>query len=520
VGKKMGRIYKNLSFISLQLLVLTFLLIQNSVFASEASGGDPAGFLSWGAGARSLGMGKAYTAVSDDASATYWNPAGLASISQNEIGSLYSSLYEDTTLSYFGLAYPTMFGGTYGINITMLSSGNFIKTDNNNFPVGEFSDAQKSVGLSYGRYFNNKLAVGISLKNLTRTLDNNSDNSILLDAGSKLTVNDNLCLALVMQNIFSLKSGDTSDNFPLVYKLGGALKLFDKRITLAADIDNTPATWHLGGEYLLGITALRAGFDPEEITLGMGLNIKTIKIDYAYANHQELGSSSRFSIGLIFGTNWTEKKNAIVESFLADAKTDFENYKFESASIKILKAHKVNEQDENILNMLQQTKAIGDIFGDNLSISKQTKIDLLIKEAVNHFTSDDLIMAKDKLIYALALDNSRTDALGLLKVIQKNPQFAGKEEEFVVGRNHVTEKLAIALKNFYEGDYELCIVKCEEILTLDNSVSTVYSRMGSAYWMLGKEENAKNSWNKALILDPNNEDLKKAINATSKMVNK
>src|SRR5689334_1884558 len=42
-------------------------------------------FAGLGVGARSLGMGLAYTGVANDFSATYWNPAGLAQARMNEV---------------------------------------------------------------------------------------------------------------------------------------------------------------------------------------------------------------------------------------------------------------------------------------------------------------------------------------------------------------------------------------------------------------------------------------------------
>jgi len=51
-------------------------------------GGRPDTFLSYAASARSLGMGKAHIGVADDASAIYWNPAGLQQIKRPDVVSL------------------------------------------------------------------------------------------------------------------------------------------------------------------------------------------------------------------------------------------------------------------------------------------------------------------------------------------------------------------------------------------------------------------------------------------------
>ena len=56
-------------------------LCPGASFADKFAGA----FLEGGAGARAIGMGNAFTAVAADPSAIYWNPAGLASTTHNEL---------------------------------------------------------------------------------------------------------------------------------------------------------------------------------------------------------------------------------------------------------------------------------------------------------------------------------------------------------------------------------------------------------------------------------------------------
>lgn len=75
----------------------------------------------FGVGARAIGMGEAFTAIADDASAVYYNPAGIAQLDHNEIfwtsGSYYRSMPYTGFFSfimalgnqYFGLSYLRLF---------------------------------------------------------------------------------------------------------------------------------------------------------------------------------------------------------------------------------------------------------------------------------------------------------------------------------------------------------------------------------------------------------------------------
>lgn len=55
-------------------IFLCYIFLQNS-FGQEIT--NAASFLKIGAGAKAISLGGAFVAVADDASAGYWNPAGL-----------------------------------------------------------------------------------------------------------------------------------------------------------------------------------------------------------------------------------------------------------------------------------------------------------------------------------------------------------------------------------------------------------------------------------------------------------
>jgi tetratricopeptide (TPR) repeat protein len=73
---------------------------------AEGDAGQAGAFLRYGVGGRALGMGRAFVAISDDASGMTWNPAGLLGAKQFEIGTMYSNMYFDSRFSHFGAVLP------------------------------------------------------------------------------------------------------------------------------------------------------------------------------------------------------------------------------------------------------------------------------------------------------------------------------------------------------------------------------------------------------------------------------
>ena len=69
-------------------------------FASDGGAGQAGAYLKMGVGARALGMGGAFVAVSDDATASYWNPAGLAKLQKDQASFMHAKLKLDRNFDF------------------------------------------------------------------------------------------------------------------------------------------------------------------------------------------------------------------------------------------------------------------------------------------------------------------------------------------------------------------------------------------------------------------------------------
>ena len=88
----------------IKLLILFLLCFFNHViYAEDRYAGD---FLSLGVGARPLGMGGSFSAISDDSTAAYWNPAGLGGLHRSEITFMRSTINDLDSYSFVNYIHP------------------------------------------------------------------------------------------------------------------------------------------------------------------------------------------------------------------------------------------------------------------------------------------------------------------------------------------------------------------------------------------------------------------------------
>lgn len=322
------------------ILTLAALLIPMGIYAKPFGKVGTAGlqFLKIGVDARAIGMGEAYTAVTDDISSVYWNPAGLAPSYQNQVFFSHTN-WVASIMQEFAAATYTNGVSTLALYGTVLHMDDMEITDEDAFGhTGEyFTCSDMAMGIVYGQQFTDKFSAGVGIKYLRENLHEYSVNSYAVDVGSMYNTGyKNIKIGMALKNFgpdihyevdddgdglvnedpFDLFDNDgdgiidedrpeMESKIPLHFSLGvsGDLMRTDTSyVIVSAQLDNVidrMETWNLGTEYKLGNLFLRGGYqfgyDAAGYSAGAGWQVPTslgiFNIDYAYTNMGLLAES-------------------------------------------------------------------------------------------------------------------------------------------------------------------------------------------------------------------------------------
>jgi hypothetical protein len=229
-----------------------------------------------GVGARAEGMAGAFVAVADDASATYWNPAGIAT---GAIFDLQLSAGSGSTV-FIGAALP-MLGASYYRTRQLIAlptvSGSPDRQNEGSGEVQIRTLTTTNVGVTVVQTIVTGLVIGTTAKVVRGSIDNFERHSTVdLDAGAMLSVWD-VRFGLAARNLREPEFQTASGAVPLKrqFRVGAALapRALPTGVhgpyTLALDVDlTTTPDFHgdrrmaaVGGEYWIakGLVGARGG---------------------------------------------------------------------------------------------------------------------------------------------------------------------------------------------------------------------------------------------------------------------
>ncbi len=291
---------------------------------------------SLGAGARGLALGGAVVAGPFDATAAYWNPAGMNRLSGRSITAMHAETfgsllnhdyvgYTDArprpgaTVRAFGF-YGYYLGGG-GIKITQLNEYD------RPYVVSEESHGDLLLGAALAGRIRDRIDFGLTAKIIYRDIGTESGYGLTLDAGALYDPYPWATVGLMVTDIttgfirYSGKTFDSGSNTETIYptvKPGLMLRRsysdFTGRFTMSGDIKfeslkEAAQYWsgplsvdsHFGGELgYRGAVFGRAGFDIGRFTAGGGVDVHNISVDFAWLHHSDLDETFRVSAAYRF----------------------------------------------------------------------------------------------------------------------------------------------------------------------------------------------------------------------------
>ncbi len=307
-------------------------------------------FLTIGVGARANAMGGAFASVASDVTALYWNPAGIAKLSGNQIALIHSDWIADLRHDFIGLSVSLGGLGTVGFQLNALTMDDLaVRTPEFPEGTGELASSyDMALGLAYARSLTDRLSIGGSVKYVKSQLWHMSAQTVAFDCGVILTnIFDVIQLGASMTNMGGKMRYGGRDNFvyhdirPSEYgnneKIDAELKTGSYNLPVAfrsgiSVIVNKKSRWplllavefyepsdnvrslNLGGEWgFYDKVFLRAGYnslfeeDSERgLTMGGGLKLQIPKsaveilLDYSYEDFGVFQNAQKFALGIAF----------------------------------------------------------------------------------------------------------------------------------------------------------------------------------------------------------------------------
>ena len=300
-------------------LLLTLLL----ALTPAAKAGETGAVLKIGVGARAVGMGGAYTALADDETALYWNPAGLSDLSRRELSAMHAEMTAGVRYDYAGFAQPTKLG-TFGASAGYLSQGAMDARDENGHQTGSFGASDSVVSLGYAAKLVPGMRLGGAVKFIDSRIANYTANGFAADfgaqyAGERFGPGVPLFGAAVQNLGPGMRYADQASPLPLTLAAGLGYRL-PAGMTLALDFKQRPnggtSEVDVGTEYaMFSSLALRLGYGSNHAAVadqtkglsaasgfaaGFGLKLSGYTLDYSMTPFGELGNVQRFSLGARF----------------------------------------------------------------------------------------------------------------------------------------------------------------------------------------------------------------------------
>ncbi len=430
------KLYTRTTFV----LVLMLVSLSNTSAWAQDDGGARS-ILADGAGNRALGMGGAYVAIADDASAAVWNPAGLGFVQRREFQATHTDLMGlGFNEQYASFVLPSWRWGAASLTFRRFGvDGIEGRDDRNILTDADLSDSETELSLGYGRGFGEAWSLGAALKLRSQNLAGFSDSGLGVDLGATVRPlvvlgsssqrAQDLTLGIALRNAVepSLRLNEEPVKDPAGVRIGGAYRWrFGRQgeVLTAVDVEKTrdmDANLHAGIEVrVVNPMTLRLGTNQGRFVAGASLNWRDVGVDYQFENHPS-EFFHRFGLSLKFGPSRddaqqmdTARREQEFQQQLASAFDDQRRHRKRELLSKTRSALTTRDA-EAAASLLAMIEVLDPDTPELTELGSQ----IFVLQATEHDKSGDYVAAMVALRRALDLDPNNQLASAMAVRIRK-----------------------------------------------------------------------------------------------------
>jgi tetratricopeptide (TPR) repeat protein len=530
-----------------------------------------ADFEDLGVGARPMGMGNAYTALADDVNAIYYNPAGLAQVDECQFTSGYGKLYwglddgSNLGSGFVGYAHPLYHWGTLGAGWLNLGLQGLYQENSFIFSYGNSLKKRLLAGFNlkllykkYGKnpYTENALidgGPGVSGERDPVFSEGYSKTGFSSDLGLLYRFNREYSLGLALTDInqphMDLK--DNKSRVPIGVRSGFLYNSDFLTFAFDTTFRNGDVNVYSGVEkwFLKRTFGARAGLGVgsrsfSNLALGASYTKYLFQLDYAFiyplSGIRDTYGSHRISLTLRFAPEKEEKKRTrevrlaeiaaeratqeqlekikegeakviaerrkteLAGNYYKEAIEAYRNGLYSGAVGKLRFAVELDPERPEVQSLFKKLSSIVEVIPQETRVEREAE---LIRTSVSYYIEDKPKKAITTLQYASEISPKNKEIPRLLNILKREYPAIAEQEKISEGMTLVEQKLYRALNYLYEDRSDLAIVECQEVLELEPNNTLGLSRLGSAYYVIGQKDKAKELWLKVLEMDPENKEV-------------
>lgn len=217
-----------------QILVLLAVLLPGMVFSQNKTGTAGLTALKLDVSARANALGGSFIGLADDASALYYNPAGMVNLNGISTIATHNLYLAETQFSYLGVVFPLKsMSAAFGIQTSYFSSGDMVETTPaHSGPDGTgrtFGAYDLMIGASYAQMLTQKFSVGGTLKFISEGLADEKVYTVAGDVGTYYNTNwKSLVFGMSIRNFGgTVKFINEETDLPMQFVFGIAVTPID-----------------------------------------------------------------------------------------------------------------------------------------------------------------------------------------------------------------------------------------------------------------------------------------------------